>query len=176
MRWSKLKAKTEALFAQSIQGRVELRATNYRGAHDETGRGYITVDGKEVWNMCSLRFMAAEYPKVEEIKEEKKISARAAQIITDAQLEKDGVLSQWGYYRTLENYCISSIESSLLSANPLAKSLAILDFRVGKRTLEKLDVSADHPMVQYFFNLRCKAESLSLTHNSSGTPNGAPCI
>jgi hypothetical protein len=166
MRWSNLKAKTEAFFAPSLHGRVELRATSYRGAHDETGRGYITVDGKEVWNMCSLRFWAAEYPKIEEIRKEEQISARAAQILTDSQLEKEGVLSQWDY-RTLENYCTSSIESNLLSANPLAKSLAVLDSRVGKRRLEKLDISADHPMVQCFFKLRCEAERINLTRQAT---------
>jgi hypothetical protein len=165
MKWSSLKSKVEAFFASSLNGRVELRATRYREAHDQTGRGYITVDGKEVWNMCTLSFWGAEYPRIHTIKQEQQISAAAAHVIVDVQLEEEGVLSQWGFYRALEDYCNSSIESSLGSANPLVKSLALLDARVGKRQLKKLDVSTQHPMVQFFFKLRCEAEGICFTNH-----------
>lgn len=167
MQWSRLKSKVEAFFAPSVKGRVELRAASYRGAHDQTGRGYITVDGKEIWNMCTLSFWGAEYPRIDFIAQEQGVSARAAQVIADAQLEQEGVLSQWGFYRALESYCNSSINASLCSTNPLIKSLAMLDSRTGKRRLEKLDVLAEHPMVHFFFKLRCEAEGISLTSHSS---------
>lgn len=174
MQWSSLKKKVEAFFAPSLKRRVELRSTRYRGAHDQTGRGYITVDGKEVWSMCTLNFWRAEYPRINEIKEKEQISARAAQLLADSQLGKEGILSQWDYYRALENYCNSSIEASLASENALIKSLAVLDSRLGKRRLEKLDVTTEHPMVQYFFNLRCSAENISLTSRSRPTSQAAP--
>lgn len=173
MQWSNLKSRTEAFISPSLKGRVELRSTRYRGAHDQTGRGYIIVDGKEVWNMCTLSFWGAEYPRIDAIAQEKEISPAAAQVIADAQLEQEGVLPQWGFYRTLESYCNASIEASLESKNPLIKALAFIDARVGKRRLEKLDVTAEHPMVQYFFNLRCEAEGISLTNRSRRTPDGA---
>jgi hypothetical protein len=174
MQWSSLKSKVEALFAPPLKGRVELRATRYRGAHDQTGRGYITVDGKEVWNMCTLSFWGAEYPRIDSIAQEQQISARAAQVIADTQLEQEGVLAQWSFYRALESYCNSSIESSLESKSPLTKALAVLDARLGKRRLKKLDVSAEHPMVQFFFKLRCEAEGISLTTRSRPTSQASP--
>jgi len=136
MQWSSLKSKVEAFFAPSVKGRVELRAASYRGAHDQTGRGYITVDGKEIWNMCTLSFWGAEYPRIDFIAQEQGVSARAA-------------------------------NASLCSTNPLIKSLAMLDSRTGKRRLEKLDLLAEHPMVHFFFKLRCEAEGISLTSHSS---------
>lgn len=160
MRWSALKSKVETFFAPSIKGRVELRSTSYREAHDQTGRGYITVDGEEVWNMCTLSFWGAEYSRINDIAKDRQISPAAAQAITDVRLEAEGTLPQWGFYRALESYCNASIEESLESTNPLTKSLAILDARVGKRRLQKLDVSAEHPMVQYFFSLRCQVEGI----------------
>jgi hypothetical protein len=165
MKWSNLKSKVEAFFAPSLNGRIELRATRYRKAHDQTGRGYITVDGKEVWNMCTLSFWKVEYPRIDAIKQERQISAAAAYAIVNTQLTQEGVLSQRDFYQALEDYCNSSIDSNLDSANPLIKSLALLDARVGKRQLKKLDVSNQHPMVLFFFKLRCEAEGIRATNH-----------
>lgn len=48
------KKRVGSFFHDSVKGRLELRSTNYRGAHDEEGRGYITFDKREVWSMCTL--------------------------------------------------------------------------------------------------------------------------
>src|SRR5687767_9806138 len=53
MRWSKLKQQVEAMFAEGIRGRVELRTTRYEKAHDRFGRSWITIDGREVANMSN---------------------------------------------------------------------------------------------------------------------------
>lgn len=49
MIWSQLKKRVGALLVHELQGRFELRSANYRGAHDDAGRGYITLDGAEIW-------------------------------------------------------------------------------------------------------------------------------
>lgn len=173
MQWSRLKSQVEAFFAPALNGRVELRSTSYRGAHDQTGRGYITVDGKEVWNMCTLRYWGEEYPRIDAIAEQQHISAAAAQVIAGEQLTQEGALSQWGYYRALEAFCSTSIAESLASSSPLTRSLAILDARVGKRRLAKLDVATEHPMVQYFYRLRREAEGISQEPAEGPAPAGA---
>ncbi len=61
MIWSKLKALVESHFAPSVAGRVELHSTHYRKAHDDQGRGWITVDKKEAWNLCTFRYWRALY-------------------------------------------------------------------------------------------------------------------
>jgi hypothetical protein len=66
MIWSKLKKRVEALFAPTMFGRVELRSTNYRHAHDQAGRGYITVDGKEVWQMSTTQTWTVSAQRVSE--------------------------------------------------------------------------------------------------------------
>jgi hypothetical protein len=169
MQWSSLKKKVESFFATSVKGRVELRSTRYRSAHDQVGRGSITVDGKEVWSMGSTNFWACEYDMIQKIAYEQQLSPADAQIIAKTELEKDGILSHWDFYETLENYCNTSIDQSIASENILNQSLAVLDSRIGKRRLEKFNASACHPMVQYFYNLRCQAEGISLTLQSTGT-------
>src|SRR5579862_3191216 len=53
MRWSKLKQRVEAMFADGVRGRVELHTTRYAKAHDRFGRSWMTVDGREVVNMSN---------------------------------------------------------------------------------------------------------------------------
>jgi len=55
MRWSKLKKQLEDFICPCLRGRVEFWVTNYRKAHDQMGMAYITVDGKEVINMCTIK-------------------------------------------------------------------------------------------------------------------------
>jgi hypothetical protein len=52
MQWSKRKKRAESFFAESVQGRLELRSTHYRGTHDEEGRGYITLIRKK-YGVCA---------------------------------------------------------------------------------------------------------------------------
>ncbi|WP_185230346.1 SF0329 family protein [Teredinibacter franksiae] len=163
MKWTKLKKNVESFFSEKVKGRVELRAASYNGTHDNDGRGYITVDGKEVWNMCTLSYYSKEHEKIL-----KQLDAGAenicdAQIKGIAELDKEGTYSQWGYYNHLQDYCSYSIDLSLVSDVPLIKSLAMLDSRVGKRRLKSLDVSSDHEMVVYFFNLRCQLENIQFS-------------
>ncbi|NQT88950.1 hypothetical protein HQ560_19435, partial [bacterium] len=51
MKWSKLKSQVEGMFADSVRGRVRLHSTRYRKAHDQDGRAWITIDGREIVNM-----------------------------------------------------------------------------------------------------------------------------
>lgn len=56
-RWSQLKKAVESHFADKVRGRVELRAAGYRRAYEQEGRGYITLDGEEIWTFCSFEAM-----------------------------------------------------------------------------------------------------------------------
>ena len=160
MKWSKLKKNVESFFADNVKGKIELRSVSYNGTHDNDGRGYITVDGKEVWNMCTLQYYSKEYKKVTEQLNKGASNIGNAQTKGIAELDQEGTYSQWGFYSHLKDYCSLPIKSCISSNIPLIKSLAMLDSRVGKRTLAKLDVGKDHEMVQYFYNLRCKLENV----------------
>ena len=160
MRWSKLKKNVESFFSDKVKGKVELRSASYNRTHDNDGRGYITVDGKEVWNMCTLNYYSKEYEKTIEQLNVGAENIGDAQTKGIAELDEEGVYSQWGYYNYLKDYCSASIDSCLISDIPLIKSLAMLDSRVGKRKLKAMDVSNDHEMVVYFFKLRCELENI----------------
>lgn len=160
MKWSKLKKNVESFFTDKEKGKVELRSVSYNGTHDNDGRGYITVDGKEVWDMCTLKYFPKEYEKVSEHLKLGSETTRDAQIIGIEELDREGVYSQWGYYNHSKEFCSLPIESSISSEVPLLKVLALLDSCIGKRTLTKIDVSKDQEMVRCFYNLRCELENV----------------
>ena len=160
MRWSKRKKKVECFFSELVQGRVELRSTNYRGTHDEEGRGYITFEKNEIWSMCTLSFYSIEYERIEAIVEREDITPYEAQKIAYDELASEGKFNQYTYYDSLDEYCNNSIEASLASDNLLIRCLAMLDARLGKRRLRTLDLSEESKKVIEFYKIRCECEQL----------------
>ena len=161
MLWSKLKTNVESLFAENVRGIVELRSVSYNHSHDNHGRGYITVYGKEVWNMCTFQYFPIEKAQIDVNLELYAENARSAQLDAVNELDMEGVYSQSGFYFLLHEYCSMPIHESLNSNIPLIKSLAILDRRVGKRKLSTLNLAMDHEMVKYFYTLRCSLEKIN---------------
>ena len=157
MIWSKLKKRIEALFAPTMFGRVELRSTRFRHAHDRAGRGYITVDGKEVWQMSTPQTWTMGAQRVSEAIMQTGESLWTAWPRVYADLENEGVFEQETFYQALEDYLNSTVEDNLRAANPLRRALAMLDRRIGQRRLASMDVSGEHPMVRYFHELRTSA-------------------
>jgi hypothetical protein len=122
--------------------RVEFYCSNYR-MHDGIGRSYITVDGNEVYNMCTLKRDFCRQPK-------------------------EGVYSQVEFMKAVDQYLNSPIETSIKSDNTLIKVLVLLDRRVGKRTLLNMNntMPNEEDIVQYFYKLRCDAEGINQDHSS----------
>jgi len=134
--WSKTKKHLESLICDSLKERIGFHCSNYR-MHEGIGRVYITVDGKEVFNMCTLKRDYYRTPI-------------------------EGTYSQVEFIETIHLYFNTPIEEVLKTHNPLVKLLLILDRRVGKRTLEKIKVNIENEedIIKYFCKLRCEAEKI----------------
>ncbi|MEA2558967.1 MAG: hypothetical protein QOH06_471 [Acidobacteriota bacterium] len=169
IQWSKLKKQVEQRFAPSVAGRVELRTTNYRHAHDSTGRGWITVDKTEVHNFCTLKYWVEHNALASGIREANSAmdwrdpAQRAgyyeAGDQADAILEMRGVVTQSWFEDSLQDFLSLSIEDALQSENFLHRALSILDARLGKRRLRSLEFGPEeHPLVRRFLALRQEAE------------------
>ena len=168
-KWSKVKKNLESFICEALKNRVDFFVVNYKKADDGMGRAYITVDKKEVLNMCTfiaerrhydiydeLRFPEENY-SVDDYDTNRKIDDIAHELT-----KKEGVFSQYDFFEALEFYFSVSIEKSLISENMLVKIFALIDKQTGKRTLEKLrdTIKNDAEIVNYFFNLRCEAEGI----------------
>ncbi len=167
MRWSKLKQLVENRMAPSLQRRVEVHSTWYRHlGHDQLGRAWITVDKREVANMCDSRYWNQAIPLVREIR----------LVNSDSHYDEPGSVSPYDQARTIlherdvyERYEMNkalldslslSIDDALRSANMLIRAFAMLDSRLGKRRLCTLQLGDEHPLVRQFYDLRCEAEGI----------------
>ncbi len=140
MHWSKLKQQVEAMFADGVRGRVGLWTTRYHKAHDQFGRSWITIDGREVVNMsnylaCGTR-TADGHP-----------GCFAA-----------GIFAGYDLAIAMRVYLTLSIDQALASENPLIRGLAVLDRRAGKRRLARLHLASEAPLVAELLSFRLKAD------------------
>ncbi|MDR2686692.1 MAG: hypothetical protein LBB75_02990 [Oscillospiraceae bacterium] len=145
----------------SLKGRVRYFATRYRGAHDQTGRVCVLVDGKEIINM----------PFETEIKIYAEVNRRwpgsgKSRGQLEPEVRKDfgeqGLYEAGDFKYALEEFLASDISLSLQSEILLVRMLAILDRRVGKRTLLKIKPAVDQlpEWLQFFYRLRLESENL----------------
>jgi len=105
--------------------------------HEGIGRTYITLDGKEVFNMCTLKRDYYRTPV-------------------------EGTYSQVEFIETVHKYLNTPIEDCMKTHNPLVKILVILDRRIGKRTLLNMmdSIENEEDIVKYFYKLRCDVEGI----------------
>lgn len=160
MRWSKLKQVCKARMAPALAGRVELHATRYTGAgaHDQQGRGWITVDRVEVASFCDLatnvRYMQPQQAE-----------PSASHDTRTARLQAEGVHSRLEFYGILQRWLDLPVAAILTSNNVLLRAMAMTDQRLGKRRLRRLQeqMADEHPLVQRLYTLRCEVENISPT-------------
>ncbi|MBX4268435.1 SF0329 family protein [Clostridium estertheticum] len=168
-KWSKVKKNLESFICEALKNRVDFFVVNYKKADDGMGRAYITVDKKEVLNMCTfiaerrqyaiydeLRFPDENY-SVDDYDTNRRIDYKAHELT-----KKEGIFCQYDFFEALEFYFSASIEKSLISDNMLVKIFALIDKRTGKRTLEKLKdtIKNEVEIINYFYKLRCEAEGI----------------
>lgn len=160
MKWSKLKSLVEGRIAPSMAGRVAINSTAYGNC--SCGHAWITIDKEVVANFCTRafwnrspsfdqekgRFVADEIPEGVRKKYEK-------QLVEYGELSRqDAYQSCWEFVHDL------SVEDALISEDPLIQSLAVLDSRVGKRRLTKIELESLHPLASKMFTERLAAEGI----------------
>ena len=134
--WSKIRKQLNDLTCESLKNRVDFHASNYR-AHEGIGRTYITVDGHEVYNMCT--FKRDLYG-----------------------VKKEGVYSQVEFGEAVQIFTNSPFDQMIDSDNTMIQILVLLDRRLGKRRLIEMKTTIDQTeeIVRYFYTLRCEAEGI----------------
>jgi hypothetical protein len=163
--WSKTKKQLNELRCQSLKGRVDIHLTNYRNAHDQVGRAYITVDNKEILNMCTIISERSVYRKEAElVNQTNKDFSLEVQLKAMDIVMSEGVFAQYDFLNAVEEFLTLSIDKALKSNNMAILILALLDRRTGKRTLIKMkdSIKEELDIVQYFYHLRCEAENIKI--------------
>ena len=159
MRWSKLKSEIESRFCESLRKRVSINSTRYGNC--TCGHAWLTLDKKVIANFCTRAFWnngpefdqnRNKYVVVGNREFEEK--GKYQKLFNDyGELSRQNVYeSCWTYLHDL------SIEEALLSSDPIIQSLSVIDKRVGKRRIKKINKSELHPLAKKLIETRLKAE------------------
>lgn len=168
--WSGMRKYLEQeMLASSLRGRVRYNCTRYVGM-DDTHIFEVWVDGKPVkrFSMETLQtyFIDNGYREKD-----------------PREADTDGIVGYWsGFWDTvwktpmearteytgsefcsaLDEYRNQSIQDSVRSDDPIQRMFAILDRRVGKRSLLRIkeEIARQPDWLQAFYRLRMEAEGL----------------
>jgi hypothetical protein len=152
MQWSQLRKRIEGRLAESVRKRIRLGFTIYRKSHDHgEGRGSIEIDGVQVLDMSTYRFVFDYYDGPDRGTEARKLA-----------LHDKNIFEGWSWRTALEKYLNLSFIEILAFQHPLIRAVGMLDARLGRRRLRSLDVSREHALVKRLYYLRCESEGIRL--------------
>jgi len=165
MIWSKIKKNVESKFSEKLNKKIQLYITSYGTAYDVSdlfNRGWITVNGKEVVNFStpeSFYLNGSDFHFATPTKcvtsEERNYGER-----NKNTLSEKGEFSKFDLSYCCYAYLDLNIDEALNHKSPIINMLAVLDKRIGKRRLIKLNEKTHHPLVRYFLDLRLESEKI----------------
>jgi hypothetical protein len=131
MQWSRLKSRVKRLIEPALARRIDFHVTSYRESHDECERGWITLDGKMVFETSWYQHQQGR----NELRPQDLGSA-------------------------LRTYPDLPIDEALNHSDPIIRAFAIVDRRLGRRRIADISTdSRKHPLVDLFYHLRTESGS-----------------
>ena len=154
MQWSKIRSGLLGLVASRVQPRVDFHLTNYRKHSGHAHEVWITVDKKRIFSASYCNNLIEECVVAGQtglsVWGDGPDGKKATDILTEREVHDAGdVVSSFRTYLDLDPLI------ALTSTDPILKGLAMLDRRIGKRTLKALEIADDeHSLVRALYWLR----------------------
>jgi hypothetical protein len=173
MKWSQLKKTIESFICPTLRNRVKFYSTRYRSTHDQVGRAWISVDGKEIYDFSTPTWINEYYGTAHRIRIENNaldfqdpIQAPGyydAYKEAGKYVEEKGIFEQYCFYRSIEEYINLPFDEALMSENKIIKSIALIDRRLGKRRLKHIQLNDDEiNLYKILYYLRMESEGLKV--------------
>src|SRR5690606_2732221 len=145
MQWSKLKTRFRAFICDELRDRIDIHVTSYRESHDGAGVVWVTLDGKKLIDFEHYRFEFAE-------REGYHRGLAGEQL--EQWLSSQEIHGPRSIGTAMRTYLDMSIDEALTSTHPFHRAFAMIDRRLGKRTLEKLQVEeSEHSLIRTLLEL-----------------------
>lgn len=148
MQWSKLKSRVKDFIRPELKNRIDFHLTSYRESHDGADKVWILIDGEKNFDFSYYPYEFAEanfYHKglnKEQIKD---------------LLEANEIHRPKDFGDAMREYLDLPIGKALESSNPIIKAFALIDRRIGKGRLDKIEITdSEHSLVKAFYGLRRK--------------------
>ena len=154
--WSGLNKQLNECLCDSLKNRISYFLTRYHEVHDSYGRASIKLDGKELVVFSWINMYRQEGDTSARREETGVYDSDAPDL--RSKWEKEGTLSEWDFLQAATDFLQMPIADALKSDNCLIRIFAILDRRVGKRTIRQIQDSGIYKTypewVQQFYKLR----------------------
>jgi hypothetical protein len=164
--WSGMRKYLEKdMLAATLQGRIRYNCTRYVGM-DGSHIFEIYIDDKKIkqfsWETVNSYFIKNGLKENNNPWGIQEYWADCWSLLDAIPMNERSEYTDDEFCDALEIYRNQQIEDSLYSENPLVRMFAILDRRVGKRTLinQKSMIEAQPTWLQHFYNIRIEAEEL----------------
>lgn len=170
--WSATKKKLENLLCNSLVGRVEYFCTMYRMSHDGRGRACIYVDNSIILNCSDIYFDYKWSDPSRYIRGEGghySVYTRRQfswWTIEDTQTGNK-IYSSEAFFEAVGFLFDNPVSKCIDHSNDIVVCLALVDRRIGKRTLMKIgdQIQVRSDLVKFFYQLRCDSEKIQTQYN-----------
>lgn len=153
------------MLAESLKGRIRYGCTRYIGM-DSCHIFEVCIDGEQIkrfsWETVNTYFIESGLTKNKNPSGSGEYWAEFWTLLEKYPLETRTEYTDEEFCAALEDYRNQDIAESIFSKNPLIRMFAVIDRRVGKRTLIKIkDSLNDQPdWLKVFYRLRFDAEKV----------------
>lgn len=163
--WAGLKKQLEDFLCDEYKGRISYFLTRYHKVHDSYGRAAICMDGKELVCFSWIEMYRQEADLHEMWSKNGEWDYENKEL--KEKWDTDCTYYEMDFLDATLTFLNLSIKEALESDNYIIKILAIMDRRLGKRTLKKIvdeKKYQEYPeWVRQFFELRLKGENNETT-------------
>ncbi|WP_195989300.1 hypothetical protein [Clostridium sp. D53t1_180928_C8] len=164
--WSNMRKYLEKeMLAESLHGRIRYNCTSYVGM-DGCHIFEVYIDNKLVkqfsWETVNTYFIKNNYKKNIKPMDIESYWKDFWSLMDTIPLHSRTEYTDNEFCDALENYRNKSIQESINSDNPLVRMFAILDRRIGKRTLTNMKEALGNQTewLKYFYQLRLDSENM----------------
>ena len=164
--WSGMRKYLEQeMLADSFKGRIRYGCTRYVGMGD-CHIFEVCIDGVQVkrfsWETVNTYFINNGFTQNPNPSGIGEYWAEFWELLEKYPLEQRTEYTDEEFCEALQAYRNQDIQDSIRSINLIVRMFAILDRRVGKRTLVKIkeEVESMPEWIKQFYDLRCEAEGI----------------
>lgn len=162
--WSSLNKWLGECLCDELKDRITYFLTQYHKVHNSYGRAAIRLDGKELVCFSWIERCRQEYDVSEKHLEDPSLKFDEIYDAMKAKWDGAGTYCEMDFLDAVLHFRNLSIPDALNSDDYLIRILAILDQRVGKRTLRKISESGDYRILpqwaRQFYELRLSVEKI----------------
>ncbi|ABR34777.1 SF0329 family protein [Clostridium beijerinckii] len=164
--WSGIKGRLEESLCDPLKNRITYFLTRYHKVHDAYGRAAIRLEGKELVCFSWIEMYRQEYAVSQITRNNLASSYKEAEDTLKSDWDKNCTYYDMDFLEAVQKFFHLSIQDALESDNYIIKVLAVLDRRVGKRTLKQICMKMEYlnypDWVKQFYQLRFDFERITL--------------